>query len=77
MERQRPIPEIVKRVGVNISNLIKQKGLLHQDIADEANLDVEALRRYMKGKQIMGIDKIYRIANALEVEISELFKSES
>lgn len=74
MERQRPIPEIVIKVGANISALIKQKGLLHQDIADAANLDVEALRRYMKGKQIMGIDKLYRIAEALDVEIGSLYK---
>jgi transcriptional regulator with XRE-family HTH domain len=42
-------------------------------LADATNLDVEALRRYMKGKQIMGIDKLYRIATALGVDVGDLF----
>jgi len=77
MERKKEIPPIVAQVGARIQEIITEKGLKARVVAHNSDLDDEALRRYMKGKQIMGIDKIYRIANALEVEISELFKSES
>jgi transcriptional regulator with XRE-family HTH domain len=43
-------------------------------VAHDSDLDIEALRRYMLGKQIMGIDKLMRISKALNVEISELFR---
>ena len=44
-------------------------------VAHDADLDIEALRRYMAGKQIMGIDKIIFIAKALKIDdYNELFK---
>lgn len=74
MERSKEIPEIVLQVGEKIDSIIKQKGLKPRHVAHDSDLDVEALRRYIKGKQIMGIDKLYRIAQALDVQIEELFK---
>lgn len=74
MERKKEIPEIVIQVGRKIQTIIKEKGLKVRVVAHDADLDIEALRRYMAGKQIMGIDKIYRIAQALGVEIGELFQ---
>jgi len=74
MTRIKEISPIVKTVGENIARIIKDKKLKVRNIAPAADLDEQALRRYMKGKQIMGIDKAHKIALALGVEIGELFK---
>lgn len=72
--RKKEIPESVKIIGSNIKTIIKEKNLKVRHVAHDADLDIEALRRYMNGKQIMGVDKCVQIAKALNVEISELFK---
>ncbi|MFZ0597454.1 MAG: helix-turn-helix transcriptional regulator [Flavobacterium sp.] len=72
--RKTEISESVKIIGNNIKEIIKEKNLKVRYIAHDSDLDVEALRRYMSGKQIMGIDKLIKISKALNVEISELFR---
>ncbi|PBI91658.1 Helix-turn-helix domain protein [Flavobacterium sp. ACN2] len=72
--RKKEVPESVKIVGNNINEIIKEKKLKVRHVASDSDLDIEALRRYMLGKQIMGIDKVIRISKALGVEISELFQ---
>lgn len=72
--RKTEVPESVKIVGSNIKEIIKEKNLKVRYVAHDSDLDIEALRRYMLGKQIMGIDKLIRISKALDVEISELFR---
>lgn len=74
MMRKKEIPESVKNVGTNIKAIIREKNLKVRHVAHDADLDIEALRRYMSGKQIMGIDKLVLISNALGVEIEVLFK---
>lgn len=72
--RKTEVPESVKIVGNNIKEIIKEKNLKVRHVAHDSDLDIEALRRYMLGKQIMGIDKLIRISKALNVEIAELFQ---
>ena len=72
--RKKEIPNTVKTVGDNIKAIIKDKKLKTRHVAHDSDLDIEALRRYMAGKQIMGIDKAVLIANALGVDIAQLFK---
>lgn len=74
MTRKKEIPPIVIQVGERIADIIKTKKLKIRHVSADADMDVEALRRYMKGKQIMGIDKLTSIATALGVEVGELFK---
>jgi transcriptional regulator with XRE-family HTH domain len=73
--RKTEIPESVKIVGSNIIKIIKERHLKVRHVAHDSDLDIEALRRYILGKQIMGIDKLVRISKALNVEISELFQN--
>ena len=73
--RKKEIPESVKNVGNNIKRIIKEKNLKVRHVAHDSDLDIEALRRYILGKQIMGIDKLVRSSKALNVEISELFQN--
>lgn len=72
--RKTEVPQSVKTVGNNIKEIIKEKNLKVRHVAHDSDLDIEALRRYMLGKQIMDIDKLMRISKALNVEISELFR---
>ena len=76
MTRQKEIPLIVLHVGARIASIIKANGLKYTNVASDAGLDEQALRKYTKGKIIMGIDKVYAISAALGVEVGELFKSE-
>lgn len=73
-ERKKEIPNEVITVGQNIARIIKEKDLKLRVVAHDSDLDIEALRRYIKGSVIMGIDKALNIAKALKVEVSDLFK---
>lgn len=73
--RKKEIPQSVIDVGNNIKAIIKEKKLKVRHVAHDADLDIEALRRYMGGKQIMGIDKAIMIAKALGItDYNQLFK---
>lgn len=73
MMRIKEIPESVKTVGANIERIRKEKSKKVRHVANDADMDIEALRRYIAAKQIMGIDKAVKIAKALDVEVGELF----
>lgn len=72
--RKKEIPVSVQTVGDNIKRIIKEKKLKVRHVAHDSDLDIEALRRYMGGKQIMGIDKCIQIAKALNVDIALIFE---
>ena len=68
------MPQVVLDLGKRLATIIKQKGLKQRDVAYEAELDVENLRKYIKGKQEMKVSTLHRIAEALNVEIGDLFR---
>ena len=72
--RKSEIPIEVINFGIRISEIIKEKGLKVKHVAHDSDLDVENLRKYIKGKQEMKISTMLKIARALEVEIGELFE---
>jgi|LakMenEpi03Aug12_release.lakeMendotaPanAssembly.Ray.scaffolds.fasta_scaffold1242238_2 transcriptional regulator with XRE-family HTH domain len=72
--RKSEIPVEVINFGIRISEIIKEKGLKVKHVAHDSDLDVENLRKYIKGKQEMKISTMLKIARALEVEIGELFE---
>lgn len=61
-------------LGKRIEFLIKAKVLKPREVAHDANLDVENLRKYIKGKQEMKVTTMLKIAKALNVSVSELFE---
>jgi transcriptional regulator with XRE-family HTH domain len=71
--RKKEIPDIVVQIGVKIGDIIAQKKLRQRDVAHDAGLDVENLRKYIKGKQEMKISTMIRIIDALGISITELF----
>ncbi|WP_300977924.1 helix-turn-helix domain-containing protein [Flavobacterium sp.] len=61
-------------LGNRIEEIIKEKGLKTREVAHDADMDVENLRKYIKGKQEMKVGTMFKIAFALNVEATELIK---
>lgn len=60
-------------LGKRIEELIKSKGLKTREVAHDAELDVENLRKYIKGKQEMKVSTMLKIVKSLDVSPNELF----
>lgn len=71
--RKSKMPKEIIELGKRIDRVIRQKGLRQRDVAHDAELDVENLRKYIKGKQEMKISTMLRIVKALEIEVGDLF----
>ncbi len=68
------MPSIVFHIGKRIKEIIDAKNMKLRHVAYDADLDVENLRKYIKGKQEMKISTLLRIINALNVNVEDLFK---
>ncbi len=71
--RKTPINSEIISLGKRIEELIKLKGLKTRAVAHDADLDLENLRKYIKGKQEMKVSTMLKIAKALDVNLSDLF----
>lgn len=71
--RKSELPPIVKELGKKILEVIRDKGLKPREVAHNADLDIENLRKYIKGTQEMKVGTLVKIASALNVTIQELF----
>ena len=60
-------------LGKRIEEIIKLKGLKTREVAHDADMDVENLRKYIKGKQEMKVSTMLKISKALGVSLNELF----
>lgn len=60
-------------LGNRIDEIIKEKGFKIREVAHDADMDVENLRKYIKGKQEMKITTMLKIAKSLNVSVDELF----
>lgn len=60
-------------LGKRIEEIIKEKGLKTREVAHDAELDVENLRKYIKGKQEMKISTMLKIVKSLGISPNELF----
>ena len=69
LHRKNEISPIVKNVGERIKTIIEQKKLRQRDVAHDADLDVENLRKYIKGSQEMKISTMVKIVNVLEINV--------
>ncbi|WP_288982236.1 helix-turn-helix transcriptional regulator [uncultured Flavobacterium sp.] len=65
-------PEVLL-LGQRIQEIIKYKNLKTREVAHDADMDVENLRKYIKGKQEMKVSTMLKIARALDVSVDELF----
>ena len=60
-------------LGKQIEKIVKEKGLRTREVAHDADMDVENLRKYIKGKQEMKVGTMLKIVNALQIEVKDLF----
>jgi transcriptional regulator with XRE-family HTH domain len=72
--RKTEIPQAVIELGSRIKEIMKEKNLKQKYVAHGAGLDVENLRKYIKGSQEMKISTMLKIATALGVKAEELIK---
>lgn len=75
--RKSPLTPDIISLGKQIEEIIKLKGLKTREVAHDADLDVENLRKYIKGKQEMKVSTMLKIAKSLGVSVAELFKFHS
>ena len=62
-----------KNFGQSVQNLRKQKGLTQEDLAEEVGVDRSYMGFIERGEKNPTLDKVQKIADALDVEASELF----
>jgi len=72
--RKSEVPEVVKQLGMKIKDIIEQNQLKQREVAHDAELDVENLRKYIKGSQEMKISTLFKIAQSLKVNPGDLIK---
>lgn len=71
--RKSDLNQEILALGVQINSIIKEKGLKVREVAHDADMDVENLRKYIKGKQEMKISTMLKITRALGVTVNDLF----
>ena len=71
--RKNDLSDDVIALGKRIEEIIKEKGLKTREVAHDAELDVENLRKYIKGKQEMKISTMLKIVKSLDVTPNDLF----
>ena len=72
--RKSPLTPDIINLGRQIEGIIKLKGLKTREVSHDADLDVENLRKYIKGKQEMKVSTMLKITKSLGVSVAELFK---
>ena len=65
---------IKELVGKRIRELRKQQLISQEDLAEKADLDRTYITSVECGKRNISIENLYRIANALDVTMEELFR---
>lgn len=63
----------MKKLGENIRQARKIKGLTQEELAEKSNLSTMSIRRYEGGQRTITEKALVRIANALDVGIYEFF----
>ncbi|OMQ08817.1 helix-turn-helix domain-containing protein [[Flexibacter] sp. ATCC 35103] len=72
--RKTEIPEVVIQLGIKIKDTIEANKLKQREVAHDAGLDVENLRKYIKGSQEMKISTLFKIAKSLKINPGDLIK---
>ncbi|MFV7234587.1 helix-turn-helix domain-containing protein [Flavobacterium sp. ZB4R12] len=74
--RKTEVPQTIIDLGNRINEIIKQNNFKQKDVAHDAGLDVENLRKYIKGTQEMKVSTMLKIVEALKIEVKDLFKTQ-
>lgn len=71
--------DIYEQIAINIKKYRKEVGITQAQLAEKVNVSHEFIRRIesKKGKKTFSIDTIYKISQALEIDIKKLFDNVS
>ena len=69
-------PNIYDIIRINIKKIRQEKGLTQAQLAEKADLSHDYVRQIesLKVANTFSVDTLYRIAKALDTDISKLFK---
>ena len=73
MAKHRSRDPILTKFGRKVRTLREGKGLSQEDLAFEAELDRTYIGGVERGERNIGLRNIEKIANALKVDLKELF----
>ena len=62
------------QLGKNIKKLRERKSWTQEELAEKANLHISYIGQIERGLRYPSLKVLFKIADALEVKISELFK---
>lgn len=65
----------LKMIGKNVRTIRNSKGLSMEAVANEANIEFRQLGRIERGEGNITVASLFKIAEALKVDISDFFKS--
>ena len=65
--------DIKSKLGARIKELRKSKNITQEKLVEIIGSDTNNLSKIENGKKFMSADKLVKIANALDVDIKELF----
>ncbi len=65
--------DIRARLGARIKELRKSKNITQEELVEVIGSDTNNLSRIENGKKFMSAEKLSKIADALDVEVNELF----
>jgi len=68
---------ILLKIGNNITQLRKSKGWTQEELAFECQLHRTYIGSVERGERNIAILNLFKIANALEVEVKEIIKQDS
>lgn len=66
--------QLLKNFGRRIAEVRKQRGITQQQLAEEIGMSVVAIAYIETGKRWARLGTLDKIAKALDVQISDLFK---
>lgn len=66
--------KLVQRVAVNARSLRQDSGLTQEQVADKANISVAMVSLVERGGRAAGLPTLERMAKALKVDASKLFR---
>ncbi len=67
--------KLMKSFGTRVAAVRKSRGLTQQQLAENINMSVVAIAYIETGKRWARLGTLTKIANALHVDVSDLFKN--
>lgn len=66
--------KLMKAFGVRVATVRKSRGFTQQELAERINMSVVAIAYIETGKRWARLGTLTKIANALQVDVADLFK---